>query len=432
MATSHNQQNLLSETEEYRLSSEWSKKEISDPQQKCIHQLMKKPCPVCSLPRLEVFFELPKMPVFCNLLWKERQAAQNCPKGDIKLAFCQNCGFIENVAFDPAKLEYTEAYQCSLEFSPHFQNYAQSLAMQLIERHDLHYKKIIEIGCGKGDFLLLLCELGNNYGIGFDPTYVYRPEHEKFKHQVEFVQDYYSENYANYQGDFIVCRHTLEHIQNPASFLTTLRQTIGENLDIKIFFEVPNAVDTFQNLAVWDIIYEHCCYFSPASLSSAFSRCGFRVIETKEEYRGQFLCLEAFPRQETKHLEEEQTEASIQLKNDVVTFATNFQRKVTFWNDQLQEIARKNQRVVLWGAGSKGVTFLNVIKQQQQIEYIVDINPHKKGKYIPGTGQQIVLPEFLINYKPDIVIVMNPIYESEICKMLENLNLFPELITFEQ
>jgi hypothetical protein len=381
-----------------------------------VNKIKEKSCPACSNSHLEVFFELSDMPVFCNLLWKEKLAARNCAKGDIKLAFCPSCGFIGNTAFDLAKLDYTEDYECSLDFSPRFQSYAQSLAKQLIEKHDLHQKKIIEIGSGKGDFLLLLCELGENYGIGFDPTYVYQSQHDRY--QVEFIQDYYSESYAHYQGDFIICRHTLEHIPNPASFLKTLRQNIGDRFKPQIFFEVPNALDTFHNLAIWDIIYEHCCYFSPVSLSSAFTNCGFQVTETKEEYRGQFLCLEAFPDSLTQSLAKEQTEALTKLKNDIVTFRARFQQKVTFWQNKLQEIADRNQRVVLWGAGSKGVTFLNILKNQQQIEYIVDINPNKKGKYIPGTGQQIVAPEFLRNYQPDLVIVMNPIYQNEIKQML--------------
>lgn len=366
------------------------------------------------------------MPVFCSLLWSNEQLAQNCAKGDIKLAFCPDCGFIENVAFDAAKLEYTEAYECSLDFSPRFQSYAKSLAEKLITRHNLHQKKIIEIGCGKGDFLFLICNLGDNYGIGFDPTYVYRPEHDQYP--VEFVQDYYSESYADYYGDFILCRHTLEHIQNPTSFLATIRRTIGSHNDVKVFFEVPNALDTFGNLAVWDIIYEHCCYFSPGSLSSAFSLCGFQVTETTEEYRGQFLCLEAVPTQTNQDLDQKLIEPSTRLKNDIVNFPYNFQKKIAFWEQKLQEAADSDQRVVLWGAGSKGVTFLNVIIQQKQIKYVVDINPNKKGKYIPGTGQEIVEPNFLIKYQPDLVIVMNPIYESEIRQMLKDINCFSEVI----
>ena len=392
-----------------------------------MNKIIKKSCPVCSSQHIEIFFELSNMPVFCNSLWKDSEAAKHCNKGNINLAFCSTCGFIGNVAFDSAKLEYTEDYECSLDFSPRFQSYAQSLANNLIKKHDLRNKRIIEIGSGKGDFLILLCEQGNNYGIGFDPTYVYRPQHDQY--QIEFIQDYYSEKYAHYQGDFIICRHTLEHIPNPAHFLTTLRENIGESSVTKIFFEVPNALDIFQNLAIWDIIYEHCCYFTDISLSNTFSNCGFRVTDTSEEYQEQFLCLEAVSSTDSQKLGNNHAKSLSKFKNEIASFNAKFQKKITFWKNKLQEIAHKNQRVVLWGAGSKGVNFLNILKEQQQIEYVVDINPHKEGKYIPGTGQQIISPEFLLDYQPDLVIIMNPIYESEICKMLENIGIVSEYIT---
>jgi hypothetical protein len=59
-----------------------------------------KACPVCVFPHLEVFFEMLDVPVYCHLLRSEQQAARNCQRADIKLAFCPHCGFITNVAFD--------------------------------------------------------------------------------------------------------------------------------------------------------------------------------------------------------------------------------------------------------------------------------------------------------------------------------------------
>jgi len=69
-----------------------------------------------------------------------------------------------------------------------------------------------------------------------------------------------------------------------------------------------------------------------------------------------------------------------------------------------------------------------MLKIKDQIEYIVDINPHKQGKYISGTGQQIVPAEFLRDYQPDVVIVMNPIYKKEIQQTVKELGLTTEFI----
>ena len=379
------------------------------------------PCPICGSKKLRVFFEMLYVPVHIGLLWSSRDAARNCPRGDIKLAFCPVCSHITNVAFDPGRLEYTQAYENPLDFSPRFQAYARSLAERLIERYKLHNKDIISIGCGKGNFLLLMCELGNNRGVGFDPAYVEHEEHIAVKDRVKFIQDFYSERYANYQGDLIDCRHVLEHIHNPKGFLNMLRNAIGNRLGTHVFFEVPNALNTFRRFFVWDIIYEHCSCFTPISLSLAFSSSGFSVCELTEEFEGQFLGIHAQPNSDSaQYSNYEQMDEVNRIANDTASFAAHYQRKVETFRHKLEQIERRGQRTVVWGTGSKGVTFLNTFKNSQ-VEYAVDINPRKQGMYVVGTGQQIVLPEFLRDYQPDVIIVMNPIYKTEIQQLTKKL-----------
>ena len=89
----------------------------------------------------------------------------------MRLGFCRICGHIFNDAFNPDHIEYIQDYENSLHFSPRFHQYAETLAADLVKRYGLYEKTIIEIGCGRGDFLKLLCELGKNRGIGFDPSH---------------------------------------------------------------------------------------------------------------------------------------------------------------------------------------------------------------------------------------------------------------------
>jgi SAM-dependent methyltransferase len=458
--------------------------------------LLDRACSVCGSPHLEPFFTMSDVPIFCNVLHSEQQEARDCPKGDIKLAFCPSCGFITNVAFDPDKLHYSQDYENSLHYSPRFREYIDALARQLIERYDLYGKNIIEIGCGKGDFLVSLCELGNNKGVGFDPSYIPRAEHRHLGERVKFIQDFYSEDYRDDQADLICCRHTLEHVANPADLLIPLRKAIGDRLNTVVFFEVPNAIDTFQREAVWDILYEHCTYFVPSSLKQVFSDCGFKITNLSEAFAGQFLCLEAIPvreevvladcpegsgRADRNFLLEESLLSSTKerqllpvgvttqttvletstlvtstrnrqdwtdsvtyvlpetklnnveevasLQRDIQDFTNKFQFKIALWERKLIQIAQNKQRAIVWGAGAKGVTFLNLLKVRGAIEYIVDMNYRKHWKYVAGTGQQIVPPEFLQAYRPDVVIVMNPIYEEEIRQLVADLGLTCEIFS---
>jgi len=386
-------------------------------------------CPVCQTAAPKTFLDLKNLPIYCNLLWADQAEARDCPKGDIRLVFCEHCGAITNADFDPALLGYSQDYENSLHYSGRFQTYAKELAERLVEQHDLHGKKIVEIGCGKGDFLVSLCQLGDNTGVGFDNSYVERPEHVALASQVRFIQDFYSEKYSEYGGDLVCCRQVLEHIQQPADMLKPVRQTIGESEDTTLFFEVPNALYTFDNMMIWDIIYEHCTYFTPVSLAYTFAASGYGTQAVREEFGGQFISIEAYPAKD--HSATVDSAAVSALAETISSFGKRFEMQMTQWKATLDEIFQQGKKVVIWGSGSKGVTFLNLLELGDRIEYAVDINPRKQNKYIPGTGQKIVAPEQMVAYQPDVVIVMNPLYEQEIGEMLKALGLAPQLMTTE-
>jgi len=77
--------------------------------------------------------------------------------------------------------------------------------------------------------------------------------------------------------------------------------------------------------------------------------------------------------------------------------------------------------VALWGAGSKGVAFLNAVPAAREIAAVVDVNRRKHGLHVPGSGQQVVAPERLRDDPPDLVIAMNPLYRDEIAALLRDL-----------
>lgn len=382
-------------------------------------------CPVCQQTDLLPLVDLTQVPVFCNVLWPTQEESINAPRGNINLVFCQTCGHTFNTVFNPELMTYTQAYENSLHFSPRFQNYAEALVNRLIKSYNLHHKHIIEIGCGQGDFLRLICELGQNQGVGFDRSYLPEPN-DQSNESVTFIQDFYSAEYADYQADMVACRHVLEHIPEPTEFLTTVREAVGNRPDTLIFFEVPNALFTLRDLAIWDIIYEHCSYYSHYSLSYLFTQADFKVLQVTETYAGQFLCLEAHPgHQEPTESDEIQLNAA---QKHAGTFAENYQQRVGEWQDHIQQMADANHRAVIWGSGSKGVTFLNILQAQDQIAYAIDINPRKQGMFIPGTAQQIMPPDFLKEYQPQVIIIMNPIYKDEINQLVTDLGLSAKIM----
>ncbi len=376
-------------------------------------------CTACTATDVTVFLEITQVPVHCNVLWPTNKEAMNAPRGDIRLGFCRLCGHVMNLAFDPSLMEYTQAYENSLHFSPSFQRFAEELVKGLITRHNLRNKDIVDIGCGKGDFLKLICSRGQNRGWGFDPSYV--PPAGEDTAGVTFIQEFYSEQHAAYKADLIACRHVLEHIQFPLPFMQRVRRSVGDRFATGIYFEVPNVLYTLRDLGIWDIIHEHCSYFSAPSLTHVFSTAGFDVSSVGEMFGGQYLGIEAHASRSPRGKALDTSVAAI--GSLVGAFANNYDEKTSFWYEQFSTMKKEGKKVVVWGGGSKGVTFLNKFNNVSGVEYMIDINPRKQGMFVPGTGQTIVGPESLKFINPDVVIVMNPLYKKEIEQQLQGLGL---------
>lgn len=384
-------------------------------------------CPNCGELGMSPFYEMTGAPVHSVQLLQAQEQAAAYPAGDIKLAYCHNCAFVANVAYDPQLQDYSLQYEATQSYSPTFNHFHRNLAQRLIARYDLHNKEIIEIGCGHGEFLILLCEAGPNNGVGFDPAYDdTRIQHEA-KKRITFIADYYSEKYAHFNGDFICCKMTLEHIPNTAEFVQTVRRSLGDNLNTTVFFQIPNASYVFQDVAFWDVYYEHCSYFTKASLTKLFLDSGFDVLEVFTGYDDQYLMIEARPAAGFAPGQGIGIDVE-EISKQVDFFSETVVQRVHGWRGYLADLHAQDKKVVIWGSGSKGVAFLTTLGITSEIAYAVDINPHKHGTFMAGTGHEIVSPDFLRAYKPDIVIVMNPVYRDEIQDDLDRLGLSAELI----
>ena len=384
-------------------------------------------CPACAEPAADVFHEQRRIPAHSVMLFDSREAALAYPRGDLRLVHCGACGFIFNKAFDETLNEYSQRCEESQGFSPHFRSWMEAVAKEFVDRYDLHDRSVLEIGCGKGEFLALVCELGHNLGVGVDPAYVPGRLDSPALDRLTFINELYTSEHGDLAGDAVICRHTLEHIAPVAEFVATIRRSLADRSSVIVFFELPETLRVLREVAFWDLYYEHCSYFTPGSLARLFRREGFDLERLRLEFDEQYILLDARPGDGSGPelpLEDDLAETA----DLVATFRREFPQRIQALREIVDQRHDRGERTVVWGGGSKGVSFLTTLGITGEIDYVVDINPYKQGKFMAGTGHEVVAPERLVEHRPDLVLVMNPIYEDEIAQELARLGLTPDLV----
>jgi SAM-dependent methyltransferase len=313
-------------------------------------------CPGCGTGLVESVLQLSPVPTNSCIVIDDPAEARAYPTGALDLVACRGCGLVFNRAFDPSLTEYTPRYEETQSFSATFRRFHETLARELIDRYALHGRCVVEIGCGKGEFLLLLSELGGVHGLGFDPGF--RPERLRgpAASRVRVVPAQFPAATLPSETALVCCKMTLEHIADPRVFLSAVRSELSHMPKAALFLMVPNAERIFALGAFEDVYYEHCNYFTAESLARILTHAGLQPTLTTTVFDHQYLCMHAVvaaPRSDSAGdgLPGHESPADIgQLREVLFRARERWKARFALW-------ARTRQRVVLWGSGSKASAF---------------------------------------------------------------------------
>lgn len=326
------------------------------------------------------------VPVMQNRVYRSQLEATQCRIGTLDLVCDDRTSLVYNTSFNPTLLCYDQGYNNEQALSAAFEQHLQSV-LQLVLSHVPSGGRVVEVGCGKGTFLKLLRGSGID-ATGFDPAY---------EGDEPYIQNTFFCAGADLGADVVILRHVLEHIPNPYAFLTEIAEANGGRGTI--FIEVPDLSWIIQERAFYDLFYEHCNYFTTASLHAAFRS----LVSFGTFFGSQY-----------------QWVAARLDQVDPLPSTQSHPPDLSPIKQELGELAAKMAdfpRRFVWGAGAKGATLAYLLQgTESRIDYLIDINPSKQGCFSPGSGTLILSPATACSMfnAGDAVLIINPNYRREI------------------
>jgi cyclopropane fatty-acyl-phospholipid synthase-like methyltransferase len=326
-----------------------------------------------------------------------------------------------NATFDPAIIPYDENYENRQHHSPTFTAHLERLAGRLIESNGLQSGRILEVGCGKGDFLRLLCREAKAAGVGYDTSF--EPGAEPHGEHLQFHARYVSAADVSQPFDAVICRHVVEHVSEIGAFLTEMAAIARAAGDPVVVLETPRFEWIVEHTCLWDVFYEHCNYFSMPTLAYLCRKVGFRVVRHRSAFGAQYQVLELRLARRRINLRPVGIPFGASLKS-FGNQASTALRKLSGRIDS----ARGGKDWALWGAGAKGVALVNQLPGPGP-KFVVDVNPAKQGGVLPGTKIPIVADSFPGIDHLGLILIANPNYASEICAVLSQRGYAGETLT---
>lgn len=354
-------------------------------------------CRLCDDQRLaSVLVVEPAPPNISDLLRGDSEGPLETIRLDV--CQCQACGFIQLT--ETLETAFYDDYVMTVSHAATMQTFQSVQAQQFVQRFALQDRRVLEVGCGDGNYLDHLQAAGAHV-TGNEPSAPFRKLATTRGHHVLGGYVSAATPVAGGPYDAFVTRQVLEHVPDPRDFLAGIAASLAPGAVGLI--EVPCIEQSFRHQRYFDFFPDHLNYFTKGVLARLLERQGFEVLGLEEGMHGEYTiavvrwCPAAGL-------------AALQAALDHTTQALR---------DFAAEEHRAGHRVAAWGAGGKGIASLTAARLTD-LAYVVDSDPHKQGKRLPGVGLRVVPPSVLQSEPVQSIILTALAYRDEILRLLRD------------
>lgn len=310
---------------------------------------------------------------------------------------CSGCGLVQ-LSDDPVSY-YKEVIRAA-GISKEMRDFRRKQFASFVRNFSLKKKKVIEIGCGRGEYLSLMQQCGvDAYGLEYSGKSAALCVKNGLKVYKGFIKSgAYKLRHAPFDAFFTL--NFIEHLPDPNSFLRGVYNNLTDGA--VGFVEVPNFDMILRNKLFSEFMRDHLFYFTRETLNVALRQNGFEIIDCKEVWHDYIISAVVKKRQklDISHFNNHQAK----LKEEIEAYIRSF----------------KHKRIAIWGAGHQALAVISLMNLTGKIKYVVDSAVFKQGKYTPATHIRIVSPDALSQDPVDAIIIMAASYSDEVARILRN------------
>ena len=325
---------------------------------------------------------------------------------------CHNCGLVQ-LSIEP--VSYYKDVITAASISGDARKSRLNQMLEFAKKFKLKDKKIIEIGCAKGDMLDVMEEAKMKaYGLEHSSDSILIAKNKGRKIIKGFIDDLKIIEHAPFQG--FVCFNYLEHVPNPRSVINKIYNNLSD--DGVGLVTVPNLNYLLNTKSFYEFVADHLSYFTIETLKNAFYEGNFDVLDCSLINNENDILI-IVKKNKNKIIKKKINFKTINFKNDY----DEVDKLITNLKDIIEDYKKKDKKVAVWGAGHRTLALL-ALSKLQDIEFIVDSAKFKQGMYSPVMNTKIVSPDKLKEGKIDLLIIMVPgIYPDEVIKSVKQMNI---------
>jgi SAM-dependent methyltransferase len=389
-------------------------------------------CRLCDAALDTTFVDLGKSPL-CETFLDASEVDRMEPFYPLHALVCGGCFLVQLKEYVAADGIFTAHYPYYSSFSTSWVAHAKAYCEAITKRRNLDAKSlVVELACNDGYLLQHFPPLGVTNILGVEPSA--NVAEEARKKGVPTIVDFFGVRLAkdivaqHGQADLIAGNNVLAHVPDLNDFVGGAKILLKP--DGVMTFEFPHLQNLIEQNQFDTIYHEHFCYFSALAIEALARRHGLVFVDVEElsTHGGSlrvYLAHEAAgvaPSAAVRDLIAREEALGYRRLETYTTYGERVRRTKRKLLAMLVKAKEEGKRICGYGAPGKGNTLLNYCGVGPDfIDFTVDRNPHKHGRFTPGTHIPILPVEAIDEAKPDYVLILPWNLKTEIMAQMAHI-----------